>query len=265
MWWDGIKIRENANDGKVLYVNICSHSGLSKPKNEFGHDVQGEILYDTSNAEIPMIIGVPRDEKTNSACHGNTSDCIAIDVIVHPIVINTSKVNNTFCKELCELIFGCIESETILKVNRSQWNVSSRSYECGRGDDRLIPVLFSIQKDCDKNNDKLLLNPSTLMETVLKERDSDCNDIHVTSTVKSSGNIIIPVDDSEIKQTFQLKKGFLNGSEGFLRSQVLVVWRRNPCYPHRMTSLKSMKCFKMLMGSGHREVESVVMISLVMI
>jgi len=253
----GIKIRENANDGKVLYVNICSHSGLSKPKNEFGHDVQGEILYDTSNAEIPMIIGVPRDEKTNSACHGNTSDCIAIDVIVHPIVINTSKVNNTFRKELCELIFGCIESETILKVNRSQWNVSSRSYECGRGDDRLIPVLFSIQKDCDKNNDKLLLNPSTLMETVLKERDSDCNDIHVTSTVKSSGNIIIPVDDSEIKQTFQLKKGFLNGSEGFLRSQVLVVWRRNPCYPHRMTSLKSMKCFKMLMGSGHREVESV--------
>ena len=66
---DGVKVREfvllkgkqglqeQKSDGRKLFVNMCSYSTLSPPKDDFGHEFKDVNSLHTNGVEIPMVIG----------------------------------------------------------------------------------------------------------------------------------------------------------------------------------------------------------------
>lgn len=241
---DGIKIRESSNDGKVLYINVCSHIGIQRPVDDFGKVMEGDVLHNTNSAEIPMIIGQPRDDKISltTKADGIINECIVIDVLVNPSVTNTTKLNQPFRRDLVELIFKSIESETIVRINSSfSWEISKRSYECGRGEERLVPALFPVKNPTEKppKQNDTMQDPKNLFDSVLKERTKFESDINISidknimavngrevdgckeSTLKPVNNARINEGDSEkdvlssnnadeIRKNLEFKKGFLS-------------------------------------------------------
>ena len=74
---------KSLNDDKKVFINICQHEdidvpGVKKRLNEAGEEVEG--------MNIPMSVGVPREELDKSSV-----SCRVYDIIVNPIVLNESE------------------------------------------------------------------------------------------------------------------------------------------------------------------------------
>lgn len=221
---DGLKVREISSHGKHLYINLCSHIAIQKPKYASGINVEDEIFSQTDGMEIPMIVGSKRDDKI-----GLDEGVLVVDVLVHPFVIYNAKILNKFQGELIDLVMTSVESETKVLIDHSHpWSISNKSYECGRGEDRSIPALFPVDKDDDPqrksetSKESLLSSTSSLIESVIRDRNEDASlDMIARATTKGTisqtNHSKVPAsieasaaESKERKTTF--KKGFLSNA-----------------------------------------------------
>jgi hypothetical protein len=226
---DGVKVRDLSScQGKVLYVNICSHIAVQKPKDASGLVVDDHHFVNTDGMEIPMIIGSKRDEKTSSG-----EDVLAVDVLVYPSVVNTAKYAAKFQEELIDLVVSCVESETKVEIDHSHpSSISSKAYECGRGEDKSIPALFPIENDDDMQKkaevpkDSVLSSPSTLIESVIRDRNDDVSfDMIARATTK--GTITQANKGSKAQSKSDVvanskNKGENDFKKGFLKNATIV-------------------------------------------
>ena len=173
---DGIKVRDVDSKGKILFVNLCTHEALQKPKDQNNKEVSSVNVLSTDGFEIPMMIGKARDIESTS---------LVIDVLVHPIVLELSKIDKKFHKQLIDLALESTKSESGIEMNLSDWKISNKFYEGGRGDDKSIPALFPVSNPSEDSNESkkrqnVLSNPSNLMKSIQIDNENieiDCNTI----------------------------------------------------------------------------------------
>ena len=167
---DGIKIREyddvkQRNKGKPIFVNICTSKAIECPTDRNGKKV--ETLRSTADGlSLPLLIGPMRDLENNS---------LAIDVIVHPIVLDMSLSGKHFKKQVLDLAFEWIMDENEgLKFYMDGFEdytpEDKASYKGGRGENEDVPVLFIVDLEAEEAKRKKAM-----------EKDS-------STTVKSAGS-----------------------------------------------------------------------------
>jgi hypothetical protein len=135
---DGIKVRVNqTNNGKKFYINFCSHEGIEVPKDKYGQPVYDDRV-SADGMEIPLVIGPHRDIDDNQS--------LAIDVIVHPLVIARSESHNVFRSQIVDLGLQWVANECPVQFNKRYQQVTDKSYAGGRGADKATPVLLSVDE-----------------------------------------------------------------------------------------------------------------------
>jgi hypothetical protein len=135
---DGIKVRVNqTNSGKKFFINFCSHEGIEVPKDKYGNPVYDDRV-SADGMEIPLVIGNHRDIDDNQS--------LAIDVIVHPIVISRCESHNIFRSQIIDLGLQWVANECPVQFNKRYQQVTDRSYAGGRGAEKSTPVLLSVDE-----------------------------------------------------------------------------------------------------------------------
>jgi hypothetical protein len=133
---DGIKIRDTGkNSGKDFYINFCSHEAIEPPKDRNGRPILDDRI-SADGLEIPLVISDKRDI--------NDSTSIAIDVLVHPVIISRCQSHNVFGSQVIDLGLQWVASECPVQFNRRYQFLRDRDYVGGRGVDKDMPVLLSV-------------------------------------------------------------------------------------------------------------------------
>lgn len=143
---DGLKIRENtSNYGKNFFINFCSHEAIDVPKDRNGRPVYDDRT-SADGMEIPLVIGEKRDIDENTS--------IAIDILVHPVVIQRCQSHNIFQSQIIDLGLQWITQECPIQFNKKYQIINDREYVGGRGVDKSTPVLFNVDEVIAKQEGK---------------------------------------------------------------------------------------------------------------
>jgi hypothetical protein len=133
---DGIKIRDTGkNSGKDFYINFCSHEAIEPPKDRTGRPILDDRL-SADGLEIPLVISDKRDINDNTA--------LAIDVLVHPVIISRCQSHNIFRSQVVDLGLEWVASECPVLFHRRYQFHHDREYVGGRGVEKDMPVLLSV-------------------------------------------------------------------------------------------------------------------------
>ncbi|RYG96238.1 hypothetical protein EON65_54725, partial [archaeon] len=123
---------------KSLFVNVCHSKVLEAPLDEHGKKITGDLA-NVNGPQIPLLVGPIRnvDEIAN-----------AVDVVVHPMVLDCCKRHPSFQLQLSELAMQWIMEDTNVKITKgSERTEEDVSYYGGLGDNKDIPVLLHVTKE----------------------------------------------------------------------------------------------------------------------
>lgn len=136
---DGIKIRDSSNAGKQLYVNVCHHDAIEKPKDCKGVVVTKNINT-TPGMEIPLVVGSLRHIEDNSA--------LAVDVIVHGSIVGVCLNDRKFKRDVSQLALESVSIETTVQA-KDIVTIDKLVYKGGRGEDGATPILLPLKIGTD--------------------------------------------------------------------------------------------------------------------
>ena len=174
---DGIKIRDLSNssrNGKKLFVNICSHPAVDIPVDEYGTTLSNEHFV-TDGVSIPLAVGPLRDAD---------EDSLAVDVVVHTIVVELTSTRPAFLKQVVDLTLHWVQQECEIECDPEWTKCANSAYAGGRGENKDIPVLFFVEKEAGKgkqdggkhagtgNPEGVISSTSSLLSEIHKEKDT---------------------------------------------------------------------------------------------
>ena len=176
---DGIKIRESLQHGKNIYVNVCSHEIIERPKDSTGKPMN-DMSKRSNEVEIPLVVGALRNIKDNTE--------LAVDVVMHPLVLTESKKDMQFRRQLSHLALEsvCVETKVTASIHDIFHKIDEsidKGYVGGRGEDGCIPILFPLIIDADgrvqalpntsdTEANNLFISPETLISA-----KAECNSV----------------------------------------------------------------------------------------
>jgi hypothetical protein len=153
---DGLKIRAKG-EGKILYINFCSHLAVDLPMDSFGTKVMN---YSSANGlSVPLVVGPLRDLEDRQTNQVNESTAViiphslAIDVVFHVSVTEACLQKPGFKSQIISLAFDWITKEAGVEFS-FEWKDCKSKYSGGLGENGDIPVLFFI--DVDEHNTKMV-------------------------------------------------------------------------------------------------------------
>ena len=151
---DGIKIRDfGANSGKDFYINFVSHEAIEPPKDKNGKPVLDDRGASADGLEIPLLIGPARDVDSGT---------MAVDVVIHPVVISRCETYNLFKTQIIDLALEWIKQETGVQYQK-KYETMPWNYHGGRGADKSTPVLFPVDEVLQRQGDDTRNTPSFLI------------------------------------------------------------------------------------------------------
>ncbi|KAJ1438150.1 pre-RNA processing PIH1/Nop17-domain-containing protein, partial [Ochromonadaceae sp. CCMP2298] len=144
---DGLKIRE-LGGGRKLYINLTSSVVIEEPTDKDGKPIKGDRSV-ADGLSIPLIVGAVRDLSTSAAAQAGDEGCrvgLAVDVVVHPRVLEISSHEKYFKAQVVDLAKDWVQQETHIECE-VKWDFVEEKYVGGRGEDRQTPVLFFVDKE----------------------------------------------------------------------------------------------------------------------
>ena len=227
---DGLKVRvadaAGGLTGKVLYANVCSHEALQEPTDHNGAKIKGD-WQQTVDLQIPLVVGPARDLEEQTK--------LAVDVLVHPSVVERCNMKSDFRQQVVELVLESLASERKMEL-QSTWSMSASLYMGGRGAEKTTPVLFQVEAPESSSSfpsstsssastttttTGALQSPSMLLGALKQDREKqELGDIAVAAPPLRArgggGKEDMNARGGEkinVASNLQIKKGFLN-SEG---------------------------------------------------
>ncbi|CAM9579886.1 unnamed protein product, partial [Scytosiphon promiscuus] len=139
------KVVENAAAGTKVFVNMCSHDGVSPPIDQADREV--DIKTEGRNASglrIPMFVSPVRETTDHS-----DDRALAVDVVFHPWVLRCSKGEPFFRDQVVALATGWITQEHPgLVLSRRRKLLKLCTYKGGNGRKGGNPVPFPADDAC---------------------------------------------------------------------------------------------------------------------
>lgn len=135
---DGLKVRELSTK-KMLYINVCSSKVLEPPIDSQGKKIEKDLIF-ISSPQIPLLVGPVRTLNESSN---------AIDIVVHPSVVECCTKHNSFRQEFAQLAREWVTEETGLVIDSQSYEEIESTkvndkYMGGLGEKKDIPVLFHV-------------------------------------------------------------------------------------------------------------------------
>eukprot|EP00794_Sanderia_malayensis_P018064 gene18064-19873_t len=109
----GFCMKSVDQDGKKVFVNVCTSENVIKPK-DLTEDELKEIIAtgDATKFRIPMAIGEMHTEKDN-----NGQDCCTYDIVIHPAFYKKIEKSEFFKEFFLTLIIEGLESKHSVELN----------------------------------------------------------------------------------------------------------------------------------------------------
>jgi hypothetical protein len=133
---DGFLVHE-ADEKKLLYVNICSSKVIEEPTDVKGKSFDPTTILVADGLQIPLAIGKIRnlDESSN-----------VVDAVFHPIIIQIALQQRFFLAQVTELALQWVQQETGIIFKKQTWKDHEKKipYMGGLGDEKITPILFQV-------------------------------------------------------------------------------------------------------------------------
>ena len=150
--------------GFKVFINFCKHDAIRRPVDDCGEPLH--VNASIVGIEIPLVVS---ELRTTLIAH-------TIDVVLHPWCLQKCSSNTIFKSDIVRLGIAAIEEDRNISVDK-EWKFIKSMYKGGvgpKGDEvHPLPVGKKDGETDDGNVEKVMENPSTLLQSLHISKDDD--------------------------------------------------------------------------------------------